>query len=247
MRALYSQYVRKHNHNEAITLPAPGLPVLLRCSAEKADGRIIGYAVGTTALQQPFNWPVRVLPLEALYQLCSSDERARRKFVDEYGEVPDMWRDVLVDVARVAHAMTQGTRADAQRIIRKHLRDESDFERLAASNPADWLVRMLSDGLRKPQEAVQFVLWWSDKANCLSGGLLCPDARTAAYALLVGNAGQASGLGVCSRCGNPFRALRGQQRYCSSRCQTAAAMARYRERKRNRRVKRAKSSRRSGR
>lgn len=242
---------RKHNYNEAITLPAPGLPVLLPASsAEKADGRVVGYKVGTVALEQPVDLPVRVVPGDALYQVCSADERDRRKFSDEYGEVADLWRPVLVDVARAAHEMTHGSRAEAQRIIREHLKDESDFKRLASANPADWLVRMLSDGLRKPQGAVQFVLWWNDKASCLSRGLLCPDARTAAFALLLGTVGQPSGLGVCSRCGNPFQARRGQQRYCSSRCQTAAAMARYRvnlkQRKRKRGSTRPGDSRRKG-
>jgi hypothetical protein len=222
--------MRKHNHNEAITLPAPGLPVLLRSPSEKADGRVVGYEL-QNGVQHPVELRVRVLPPQTLYKLTSSDPKEHERFAKEYGQVPEPWRLVLVDIARAAHEIAHGTRERAQNIIREHLQNEGDFERLAASDPKDWIVRTLSDGLRKPQGAVQFVLWSNDKADCLSVGLLCPDARTAAYALLLGATGQVSGLGVCSRCGNPFRALRGEQHYCSSRCQTAAAMARYRERK----------------
>jgi hypothetical protein len=217
----------RHNHNEAITLPVSGLPVLLPSSSEKADGRVVGYAI-QNGLQRPVESSIRVLPLDALYQLTSSDPKEHERFAKEHGQVPEPWRLVLVDIACAAHEIAHGTRERAQSIIREHLQDQGDFERLAAANPKDWIVRTLSDGLRKPQGAVQFVLWWNDKADCLSAGLLCPDARTAAFALLLGATGQASGLGVCSRCGNPFPALRGGQRYCSSRCQTAAAMARYR-------------------
>ena len=142
----------------------------------------------------------------------------------------ELWREFLVYVARALHESVHGTRGEAQRIILEHFMHLDVKLQVAKKDPRDVLGYQLSEGLQVGQEHVRFVLWRNDNAGCLSSGLLCPDARTAAFALLVGTVGQPSGLGICDRCGNPFRALRGEQRYCSSRCQTAAAMARYRSR-----------------
>jgi hypothetical protein len=61
-------------------------------------------------------------------------------------------------------------------------------------------------------------------------GLLCPDGRSALFALVLRGMGQPGGTGVCQRCGNPFHRSRRTQRYCSHRCQLIASMRRFRER-----------------
>jgi hypothetical protein len=54
------------------------------------------------------------------------------------------------------------------------------------------------------------------------------DAVTALFALALAQVGETGALGVCSRCSNLFLTRRSSQVYCSSKCQTAAAMTRYR-------------------
>ena len=235
--------MRSHNHNEAITLPGVGLPVLLRASAKEADGRVVGYRVERGI--HPAEVHVRIMSGDALNELVranlirDADQRkqALQRFATKYGPIAEPWQGVLRAVLTATHTMAEGKRKEARKIIEDHLQDRAEFKQLARRNPADWLVRMLSDGLRTPNRVVEFVIWWNDEAGLPAAGLLCPDARTAAYALLLRRVGQAGGLGICARCGNPFPATRAGQRYCSHSCQTAAAMARYRARAKEARPK----------
>lgn len=226
-----------HNHNEAITLPSVGLPVLLRASAQEGDGRVVGYKIERGI--HPVEVPVRIVPGDVLKELVRANlirdadkrEQALKRFATKYGPIAEPWQGVLRAVLSARHRMVEGRRKEARKIIEDHLQDRAEFKQVARRNPADWLVRMLSDGLRRPNSGVEFVIWWNDKARLLAAGLLCPDARTAAYALLLRGVGQPGGFGVCERCGNPFSAIRAGQRYCSHSCQTAAAMVRYRSKK----------------
>ncbi len=109
---------------------------------------------------------------------------------------------------------------------------QSKAERLA------WCKRMYEEGqqflcasMNRGLEQARFVIWWMELQGKLAPGLYCQDAASALFALASLRLGSPGGLGVCIRCSSPFLTRRGKQAYCSYRCQTQAAMARYRERK----------------
>jgi hypothetical protein len=75
----------------------------------------------------------------------------------------------------------------------------------------------------------RFVVWWSDAGKKLVPGLYCPDIVTALYALAMWSSGTAGGWAICQKCGNDYPRSRAKQRYCSHKCQVAAAMQRFRD------------------
>jgi hypothetical protein len=75
----------------------------------------------------------------------------------------------------------------------------------------------------------RFVVWWHDAAKRLVPGLYCPDIVTALYALAMWSSGTAGGWAICQKCGNDYPRSRAKQRYCSHKCQVAAAMQRMRD------------------
>jgi hypothetical protein len=83
-----------------------------------------------------------------------------------------------------------------------------------------------TEGLRK----TRFVIWWADLPKKLVPGLYCPDIVTALYASVLSTLGTPGGVGVCQRseCGAVFPRTRAKQRFCSHKCQVAAAMRRHR-------------------
>src|SRR6516164_2681191 len=135
---------KRHNHNDAITQLAPGLPVLLESAPGKADGGIPGPALNSL--------PVRVVPTEALYLLTSRDSKEHQRFAEEYGKVHEQWREFLVYVARALHESVNGTRERTQRIILEHF-----IYQAAKADPRDVLGYQLSEGLQAGQEHVRFV------------------------------------------------------------------------------------------
>lgn len=86
----------------------------------------------------------------------------------------------------------------------------------------------LSEGFTAGLSKTRFVVWWSNTAKKLLPGLYCPDIVTALYALAMWQNGTVGGWGVCQRCGCDYPRSRAKQRYCSHKCQVAAAMKRYR-------------------
>lgn len=78
----------------------------------------------------------------------------------------------------------------------------------------------------------RFVVWWSAVGKKLVPGLYCPDIVTALYALAMWSSGTAGGWAICQRCKKDYPRSRAKQRYCSHKCQVAAAMQRMRDKKR---------------
>jgi len=109
----------------------------------------------------------------------------------------------------------------------------------SVGQPEDVLARRITDALKE----TRFVIWRDESAgNKLRPGILCENARQAAYALLVEHLGRPGNWSRCQKCQKFFQKRRAWQPYCSSRCRINAAMKRYRERKAElqRRKRRAK-------
>jgi hypothetical protein len=90
------------------------------------------------------------------------------------------------------------------------------------------LAEAFTAGLSK----TRFVVWWSDIGKKFVPGLFCPDIVTALYALAMWSSGTTGGWAICqnSRCKKDYPRSRVKQRYCSHKCQVAAAMQRFRDR-----------------
>ncbi|MGD0096638.1 MAG: hypothetical protein ABSB60_09085 [Terracidiphilus sp.] len=93
-------------------------------------------------------------------------------------------------------------------------------------SPASAIAEAFTAGLSK----TRFVVWWSDVAKKLVPGLYCPDIVTALYALAMWSSGTAGGWAICQKCHEDYPRSRAKQRYCSHKCQVAAAMQRLRDR-----------------
>ena len=87
----------------------------------------------------------------------------------------------------------------------------------------------LSEAFTAGLSKTRFVVWWSDTGKKLVPGLYCPDIVTALYALAMWSSGTAGGWAICQKCDKDYPRSRAKQRYCSHRCQVAAAMERYRK------------------
>jgi hypothetical protein len=87
----------------------------------------------------------------------------------------------------------------------------------------------LSEAFTAGLSKTRFVVWWHDAAKKLVPGLYCPDIVTALYALAMWSSGTAGGWAICQKCGNDYPRSRAKQRYCSHKCQVAAAMQRMRD------------------
>ena len=89
-------------------------------------------------------------------------------------------------------------------------------------------VFALSEAFTAGLSRTRFVVWWSDMGKKLVPGLYCPDILTALYALAMWSSGTAGGWAICLKCKKDYPRSRAKQRYCSHKCQVAAAMQRMR-------------------
>jgi hypothetical protein len=92
------------------------------------------------------------------------------------------------------------------------------------------LTEAFTAGLSK----TRFVVWWFVAAKKFVPGLYCPDIVTALYALAMWSSGTPGGWAICQnpKCGKDYPRSRTKQRYCSHKCQVAAAMRRMRDKER---------------
>lgn len=93
-------------------------------------------------------------------------------------------------------------------------------------------VLALSGAFTEGLSKTRFVVWWSDIGKKFVPGLYCPDIVTALYALAMWSSGTAGGWAICQKCGKDYPRSRAKQRYCSHKCQVAAAMRRMRDKER---------------
>lgn len=237
--------VRTTNHNEPITaiseLPRAPIPILVSAPVRQRDGRSVFPTPKVVrgrerlVLQQR---DLRIVPRESLEQFV--DSRKRRDFEKQFGPVPDEDRKELIYLLNLGGAVSE-SKQDLQRAlaaldkaVRARSEGEPDIDHHlyveARQTPAYALCRIMNRGIQR----VRFIVWWVERERRLAPGLYCEDTSSALFALALVSLGGPGSLCVCLRCGTPFFARRGKQVYCSYRCQTAAAMMRYRANKKQR-------------
>ncbi len=247
--------MRSNNHNEPITtirgLPGAAIPVLVSAPARQRDGRSVFpcpkvvHGRERLVLQQR---DVRIVPGQSLELFI--DPRKRQDFEKEFGPVPEKDRKELLYLLGLAGAVSE-CKQDLQRGLsalfeavwaRSGGEPDLHFHLYAEARqtPAYALCKIMNRGIQQSQ----FIVWWVERERRLAPGLYCEDVSSALFALALIGRGRPGSLCVCLRCGAPFFARRGKQAYCSHRCQTAAAMMRYRANKKQREKVSAKASRR---
>lgn len=93
-------------------------------------------------------------------------------------------------------------------------------------------ILALSEAFTAGLSKTRFVVWWSEVGKKFVPGLYCPDIVTALYALVMWSSGTAGGWAICQnpRCKKKdYLRSRVKQRYCTHKCQVAAAMQRFRD------------------
>ena len=231
--------MRSNNNNRAITpllaLTKSPIAILVGAANKQRDGRSIFPAAKVVRRRERKvlqSFEVRIIPSQRLSQFIDSGERD--KFEKEFGQVSDSDRKELVYLIRLAAAISAGqgpSKIDLERLqLAASGRAEGNWEfehhllTEAYETPAYAMCKLLNRGIQNSR----FIVWWVDRDQRLAPGLYCPDAVTALFALALVQVGETGALGVCSRCSNLFLTRRSSQVYCSSKCQTAAAMTRYR-------------------
>ena len=219
------------------------IPILVAATDEQRDGRSLFPADKDVRgrkrkVMQLSN--VRIIP-SRLKQFL--DSRERDKFEKEFGRVPGSdWKDLvyLIGLAVSISAGQDPWKVDLNKLeltVSRRAQGDWEFDRYllteAHETPAYALCKALNRGIQNSQ----FIVWWIDREHRLAPGLFCPDAATALFALVLSQIGQTGALGVCFRCGHVFLTHRARQVYCSSRCQTAAAMTRYRQKQKEQQIK----------
>ena len=126
------------------------------------------------------------------------------------------------DAGESIHKSPRAVRSELER--GKKILEENATISAKVTTAACALSEAFTAGLSK----TRFVVWWSDVGKKLVPGLYCPDIVTALYALAMWSSGTAGGWAICQKCGEDYPRSRAKQRYCSHRCQVAAAMKRHR-------------------
>lgn len=155
------------------------------------------------------------------YRSASGDVRASLSFKFESGELVLTAPGTGATVRKAAPHMHPISKRD-RKIV------DLSAKISAAYKPAAFaLSEAFTAGLSK----TRFVVWWYAAAKKFVPGLYCPDIVTALYALAMWSSGAVGGWAVCQnpKCGKDYSRSRAEQRYCTHKCQVAAAMRRMRE------------------
>jgi hypothetical protein len=253
--------VRSINNNEPITkvsLSDSSIPVLVIAPAERRDGQtvlrmpMLRRGRGRTALRIRDVQVLSVRHLDGFIRQTKSAEfqkhfgsvtKKERKDLLYFLSLANAVRESRVDLRQALQLLNGAVLRHSGNIALKHQVHESlDVLQIkgqldhdlyehsyseARQKPAYVLCRLLNEGLRD----AQFVVWWMEKERRLSVGIFCGDAVSALYALAIRQIGRPGVPCICLRCGTPFFTHRSIQTYCSHACQTAAAMARSRAKK----------------
>ena len=229
------------NDNEAITKRQPAsarLPVLFLGRKDVGDGWVTSHQsthLHGQRITLSKRYPVRVVPVSALDQFV----KTRRT---ELGAVPKDFAHQLFSMLGIAGATLENDPRKAAKLAQRAALQatlaKGEKGTVAASwdklstflSPWDKVAATLNTGLFG---AVP-VLW--QKGTQLAPALLCQTPAQALFAHALFRVSGKHGLGVCSRCGNPFFASREQHVFCSYQCRVAAAMKRYRRNLKRRRA-----------
>jgi hypothetical protein len=159
------------------------------------------------------------------YRSASGDVQARISFSSAIEIEP--WQASL-------KAPVVGTLKAAPRIYPASKRDRKILDMTAEISAAYKPISFaLSEAFTAGLSKTRFVVWWFIAAKKFVPGLYCPDIVTALYALAMWSSGTPGGWAICQnrKCGKDYPRSRTKQRYCSHKCQVAAAMRRMRDKK----------------
>jgi hypothetical protein len=238
---------RSNNHHEAITnlaMPERMIPVLVASSHDRADGRVPSTSWALKGIGAP---EVEVRRFRLPSGRDWNDPGRRRDLEKEFGAISRaQWNRLLSLIAQIEH-VNAGDRRDVVDIdqdeeFARWYKEHFSRQQLIYSGsmlpgfigrtdstcmPSELaLTAKFTAGLSR----VRFVVWQDNLTKKFAPGLFCPDIMSAVYAAVLYGFGTPGGVGVCRKCALPFSRSRGPtQRYCSHKCQVAAAMKRYRD------------------
>jgi hypothetical protein len=171
-----------------------GIPVLLACTPEEADGVAVHVESEEEAKRVGC---VREVGPEALSILNTSPA----KFGKRYGELAVEDRTRLFGILLLAKAiMTRDEKFLELAVARLSEGPFSAMRRkIIQSQPAIELGKQIALGLR----GIEFILWRKDTEHgtTIAPGLRCLDIKSAIYALALLRIEGGEGLGVCVVCG----------------------------------------------
>lgn len=204
----------------------------MRATASKRDGRIHLLMPPrqsdsqSSEVQILFPEDVRVVSTTALELFVKEDRHA--DFEREWGAVHPLWRNKFLYLLKLALALTQGEKQVIEQVVKAGI-EKRYLTTSALQDPIKKLGEQLNIGVKD----VLFAIWWSDKRKKFAPGLFCPDAITALHALALTHIGEPGSIAACEHCGTPYIKSRKHQTHCSATCQTAAAVARSRKKRKD--------------
>lgn len=211
--------MRSNNDNEAIThlaMPERQIPVLIDSSPENAEGFVP--SSGTSDLS--VTMVRRLLP--SFVDGLRNPQR-RKEIEREHGAIDAAEWNRLREMLALKDRLNADDWGPGLFLYGEE-QERRFVVRGSVKGAGFLLLKAFTAGLSK----TRFVVWWHKAAKKFVPGLYCPDIVTALYALAVWSSGTAGGWAICQKCGNDYPRRRAKQRYCSHKCQVAAAMQRYR-------------------
>jgi hypothetical protein len=214
------------NHNKAITriaLPERRMPILVRWHEEASSGTLFSANGPTDETDTVFGY-VKWMDDRHLVSYLES----RTVFQKSYGRIEAIQAERLRFLLQLADAISQRKRELLKKAIHRALGQKPTLASMrVGSDPLMWLAAMFNSALSN----CRVVVWWSNTARRMVGGILAGNIATALYLLAMDRMGDPGTIGTCKRCGKIFfRKRNGGKQYCSPNCQSAAGMARKRDR-----------------
>lgn len=213
------------NHNEAITrvaMPERKTPILIPWKeASNCSGHFFAAAWPENE-ESGTEWGfVKVVDVRYLAQYLNS----RKVFEKTYGPVQEVDAKRIRFVLDLADSIRRRKPRLAANAINRAFGETPTWVHLRVwNNPQYWLTGLFNSGLTKCRPLV----WYSTVVDRIAQGTFAEDSATALLLLALASIGDLGAFGICKRCTNLFFRIKPSKRYCSERCRSADAMARFR-------------------
>lgn len=230
--------MNRHNHNEAITkvaMPERKMHVLIPWEEKGSSGNFFSAV-----------WPEEEVDKTLFGFVLVVDDRylanylqSRRAFEKSYGKVPEVDAKRLRFLLELADAVSRRKPKLAVKAIKRAFGERPTFAALQVWNmPLTWLTGIFNSAL----ENCRLLVWYSKITRKMALGTFAKDSVTALYLLALARLGDLGAIGTCKRCNELFFRKKPSKRYCSDRCSSANAMARWRKRHKRDSRKKAQQS-----
>lgn len=224
--------MKSDNHNKAITnrrrSPAGpekkaflvNLPILVPAERGSGDGywwqfKTWGKPDANNRLQRI---PVTAIPLEKL----------NKSRIGSAGMSP-AWERHYARFIELVQAL-QGGQDEIKKFAAKNLLPE--YREVITQDPYAWLSAHFDSGVSGPgQFFVKIVFWKKLGSQKLRPGLFCISENSIPFIMAAYNVASLKGRHICKRCGTDFPSRGETHEYCTTNCRVAAAMKRYRAKK----------------